>query len=120
MSNKTTIADETGSAFAANVPGAWSLRRRFFLEVDPLPFIELVEASLDRTAMKEPFLPAIVANETESPVTNESLDCAARHPSLLERTGAQRDPNIKFRSSGAFLRIWPKYGRARRLIKDDV
>src|SRR6266542_3071461 len=58
--------------------------------------------------MKEPLLSAVVANESEPSVTNESLDSTARHPSLLERIGAQRDPDIKFRSSAASLRNQPK------------
>jgi hypothetical protein len=33
--------------------------------------------------VKEPFLPAIVADESEPSVPNESFDSAARHPSLL-------------------------------------
>ena len=56
---------------------------------DALAFIQLVEAALHRAAVKEPLLPAIVANEPKSPVPNESLDRAARHPSLLGRARAQ-------------------------------
>jgi hypothetical protein len=36
--------------------------------------------------MEEPLLSAIVANETETSVTNEPLDRPTRHPSLLEHT----------------------------------
>jgi hypothetical protein len=71
------------SAFAANVTGARSLGRWFFIKADTLTFVELVEAALDRAAVKEPFLPAIVADEPEPSVANESFDSAARHPSLL-------------------------------------
>src|SRR5262245_25003539 len=78
-------------AFAANVAGARPLCRRLFFEVDALAFIQLVEASLHRAAVEEPFLSAIVANEPESAITHESLDGAARHPSLL---GHSRVPRL--------------------------
>src|SRR5262249_26463069 len=70
-------------AFAANVAGARPFRRGLFFEVDALAFIQLVEASLHRATVEEPLLPAIVANEPEPTITHESLDSAARHPSLL-------------------------------------
>src|SRR5262245_57267570 len=50
--------------------------------------------------MKEPLLAAIVANEPEPPVPNESFDRAARHPSLLGQIAAL-SRNIKFRSTEA-------------------
>jgi hypothetical protein len=36
--------------------------------------------------MKEPLLAAVVANESKTSVTNESLNRTARHPSLLGHT----------------------------------
>src|SRR5262249_1649319 len=71
------------STLAADVPGARSFRGALLFEVDALAFIQLVEASLHRAAVEEPLLPAIVANEPEPTITHESLDGAARHPSLL-------------------------------------
>src|SRR5262249_22020943 len=76
-------------AFAANVAGARPFRRRLLIEADALTFVELVEAALNRTSMKEPLLTAIVANEPEPSVSNESFDRAARHPSLLGQAAAQ-------------------------------
>jgi hypothetical protein len=96
------------SAFAANITGARTFRRWLFIETDTLAFVELVEAALDRTAMKEPLLPAVVANEPEPSVANESFDSAARHPSLLGLRAFAQGRIIKFRSrqklrvSGAF------------------
>ena len=72
------MADERFGV-AADVAGAGPLRRRLFFEGHALPFIELVEAALDRAPMEEPLLPAVVADETETPVPNESLDRAAWH-----------------------------------------
>src|SRR5262245_64909465 len=54
--------------------------------------------------MKEPLLAAIVANEPEPSVPNESFDRAGRHPSLLGQIATQ-SRNIKFRSTDA-LRFW--------------
>src|SRR6185436_18807867 len=71
---------------------------RLLIEADALTFVELVEAALDRTSMKEPLLAAMVANEPETSVPNESFDRAARHPSLLGQIAAQ-SRNIKFRST---------------------
>ena len=48
--------------------------------------------------MEEPLLAAFVANETEPPVTNESLDRAACHPSLLEHALCP-GRKFKFRST---------------------
>src|SRR3954453_14980050 len=36
--------------------------------------------------MKEPLLSAVITNESEPPVANETLDRATRHPSLLGHT----------------------------------
>src|ERR1700678_380652 len=77
MSNRMTLG--RALAFAANVPGPWPLGRRFFVEVDALAFGQFFEAALHRTAVKEPLLAAVVADEAKSPVTNESLDRTARH-----------------------------------------
>jgi len=71
--------------FAAHVAGAWAFGGGFFVEVNALPFVQLIEAAFDSAAMKEPLLAAVVANEAKTSVTNESLDRAARHPSLLGR-----------------------------------
>src|SRR5437660_1847261 len=73
----------SSGCFAANVRRPRSLGRRLFLEAHALAFVQLIEAALHRAPMKKPLLSAIVANEPETPVTNESLDRAARHPSLL-------------------------------------
>src|SRR5258708_3033937 len=90
-------------AVGANVAGARSFGRRLFCEVDALAFIQLVEAALYRAAMKKPLLPAIVADEAEPSVANESLDGATRHPSLLERVRVRaRGRDIKFRSTEVF------------------
>jgi hypothetical protein len=62
------------SAFAADVAGPGALGGWLFVECDALSFIQLVEASLHRAAMEKPFLAAVVANETEPSVTNESFD----------------------------------------------
>jgi hypothetical protein len=71
--------------FAANVPGARPLRRRLLVEVNALAFVQLIEAALHGTSMEKPLLAAVVTNEPETPVPNESLDSAGRHPSLLGR-----------------------------------
>jgi hypothetical protein len=83
---------------AANVAGTWPFGRRLFLEADALAFIQLIEAALHRAPMKKPLLSPVVADETETPVTNESLDRAARHPSLLWARDAQA-LIINFRST---------------------
>ena len=75
--------------FAANVARARPLGRWLFFEADALAFVQLVEAALHRAPVKKPFLPTVVADEAETPVSNESLDRAARHPSLLWAHGAQ-------------------------------
>src|SRR5262245_6167912 len=108
MSKRTTEASESGSAFRADVSCARAFCRRFFLETDPLTFIELVEAALHRASVEEPLLPAIVANETEPSVPNESLD----------RTGCHRE-------SSPWARSCPRYSyqylfHARRLQSDLI
>jgi hypothetical protein len=88
-------------AVAANVAGARPFGRRLFFEIDALAFIQLVEATLHGAAMEKPLLPAIVADETEPSIANESLDGATRHPSLLERARVRaQGTGIKFRSIG--------------------
>src|SRR5439155_24601923 len=83
MSKRTSlVATLRVSGFGANVSGARTFRRRFLFEADALSFVELVEAARHRTAMKEPLLPAVVANESEPPVPNESLDRTCRHPNV--------------------------------------
>src|SRR6202011_2938467 len=47
-------AYDSSGGFAANVPCARPLGRRFFLEADALAFAQLIEATLDGTPMKEP------------------------------------------------------------------
>src|SRR4029079_648461 len=86
-------------ALAANVAGARSFRRRLFLEADALTFVQLVEVTLHRASMEEPLLAAVVANETEPPITDDPLDCAACHASLPGRTNAQ-DRIINIYSGG--------------------
>jgi hypothetical protein len=46
--------------------------------------------------MKEPFLAALIANESEPSVANESFDRAARHPSLLGRACPGSDYQYPF------------------------
>src|SRR5919198_5809920 len=83
MSKRTSlVATLRVSGFGAYVSGARTFRRRFLFEADALSFVELVEATRHRTAMEEPLLPAVVANESESPVSNESLDRTCRHPNV--------------------------------------
>ena len=87
-------------AVAANVAGARPFGRRLFFEIDALAFIQLVEATLHGAAMEKPLLSAIVADETESSIANESLDGATRHPSLLGRARVRaQGTDIKFRST---------------------
>jgi hypothetical protein len=64
-----------------------------------LSFIQLVEASLHGAAMEKPLLAAVVANETEPSVTNESFDRTTRHPSLLEHALRALSSGIKDRSN---------------------
>src|SRR5262249_20830521 len=87
MSKRMSVrAVSLGCLFATYVAGPRALGRRLFLAVGALPFVQLVETALNGTAMKEPLLPAVVANEPEPSVPNESLDRAARHRrSLLGR-----------------------------------
>src|SRR5579871_668453 len=83
MSNSTSRRVTAGRlGFAADVAGAGAFRGRLLFEADPLPFIELVEAALHRAAMEEPLLAAVVANEPEAAVSNESLDRPCRHPNV--------------------------------------
>ena len=72
------MADER-LGVAADVAGAGPLRRRLFFEGHALPFIELVEAALDRAPMEEPLLPAVVPDKAESTIPHQPLDCAVRH-----------------------------------------
>jgi hypothetical protein len=44
-----------------------------------LAFVQLIEAALHGAAVKEPLLAAVVADEPETPVSNEPLDRAACH-----------------------------------------
>src|SRR5712664_1554210 len=93
-------------AVAANVAGARPFGRRLFFEIDALALIQLVEATLHGAAMKKPLLPAIVADEPEPSIANESLDGTTRHPSLLERARVRaEETDIKFRSTGIFDEI---------------
>src|SRR5580765_6642017 len=48
--------------------------------------------------MKEPLLAAVVANESESSVPNESFDRAAWHSSLLGRACPRIDNQVSFRA----------------------
>src|SRR6185436_8991070 len=84
MSKRIRVA-ACRSALAANVAGAGAFRGRLFFEGDALSFIQLVEATLHRAAVKEPLLPGVVTNKTEPSITNESLDRTTGHPSLLGR-----------------------------------
>jgi hypothetical protein len=98
------ISDERGrsvgrSALRTDVASARSLSRGLLFEVDALALIQLVEASLHRAAVKEPLLAAVVTNEPEPTITNESFDSAARHPSLLEHTRCAQARDINIRST---------------------
>src|SRR5262245_36596626 len=93
-------------AFGADVSGPRPLRGRLFVKVDALAFVQLVEAALHGTAMKEPLLPAVVANEPEAPVADESFDSAGRHPSLLGRA-APKETESKYHSTST-SRIRPE------------
>jgi hypothetical protein len=56
--------------------------------------------------MKEPFLPAVVANESKSPVPNKTLDRATRHPgSPWEHARAPRLANINICSTVMTLEL---------------
>src|SRR6185295_18520521 len=48
------------------------------------------EAPLDRASMEEPLLSPFVADEAKAPVSNEPLDSATRHSSLLEHVHAPK------------------------------
>src|SRR5205085_3100027 len=78
------------------VARAWPLGRRLLVERHALAFVQLVEAALHGTPMKEPLLSAVVANESETPVPNESLDRAAWHSSLLGRACVPKGPISNF------------------------
>src|SRR5688572_25991295 len=80
MSKRRMVVDEL--SFGPNVPGARSFCRRLFVEADALAFVQLIEAAFHRAAVKEPLLPAFVADESKASVANESFDRTARHPSL--------------------------------------
>jgi hypothetical protein len=84
---------------APNVASTRPFGRRLFIERDALAFIQLVKTTLNRASVKEPLLPAVVANEPETSVPDKSLDTAARHPSLLGLSRMPEDTNIKFRST---------------------
>src|SRR5207249_2685535 len=79
MSNRMSVVSAASLAFAANVSCSRPLGRRFLLEAHALPFVQLIEAALDRAAMEEPLLSAVVSNEPEPTVSNESLDRTARY-----------------------------------------
>jgi hypothetical protein len=86
MSNRSSVAAmDSELRVAANVSSARPLGRRFLVELNALTLVQLVEAPLYGTSMEKPLLSAVVANEPEPAVTNESLDSAGRHPSLLGR-----------------------------------
>ena len=78
-------ADDGGGAppplrFGAYIPRAWAFLRRFLVEADALSLVQLFEVSgLHRAAMEEPFLPAIVPDEPESPIAHQTLDDPVRH-----------------------------------------
>ena len=83
-------ACENVSGFCPDVPGAWSFLRRLFLEADALPFVELVEfTGFDGAAMEEPLLSAIVPNESEPPIPDQTLDSSVRHVDNLRRPQAR-------------------------------
>src|SRR5512133_917192 len=59
---------------------AWPLARGLLLEADALTFVQLVESRIAHcTPVEEPLLPAVVADETKTPVPDESLDRSLRH-----------------------------------------
>jgi hypothetical protein len=109
MSVAAACCDEL--PFGANVSGARALRGRLFVKVDALSFVELVEAALHRTPMEEPLLAAVVANEPEPSVPNESLDGAGRHPSLLGHERVPEGSRNQYSFHLNFSRERPNYGR---------
>ena len=77
MSKRRMVVDEL--SLAADVSGAWSLRGRLFVEVDALALVQLIEAAFHRAPVEEPLLPALVSDEPEAPIPDQSLDRAVRH-----------------------------------------
>jgi hypothetical protein len=54
--------------------------RRLFVKADALALVELLETSgLNGAAMEEPLLSAIVTDEPETTVPDQSLNRTARH-----------------------------------------
>jgi hypothetical protein len=95
MSNRMSV-EALVLSVAADVSGARSLGRRLFVEADALTFIQCIEAALDGAPVKEPFLPALVANETKTSIANEPFDGATRHPSLLEHVHVPKGLRYQF------------------------
>src|SRR6185312_3105097 len=62
------------SLLAANVARARALGRRLLIEGHALAFVQRIEAALHRATVEEPLLAAVVADESEASVPNESFD----------------------------------------------
>ena len=68
------------TARCANVARSGSLLGGLFLEANALPFVELLEvARFDGVAVEEPLLTALVLDEPETAIPDQTLDCSARH-----------------------------------------
>jgi hypothetical protein len=66
--------------FGPDVSSARPLCGRLFVEADALSLVQLIEtARLDRAAVEEPFLSAIVANKPETAIPYQPFDRAVRH-----------------------------------------
>jgi hypothetical protein len=79
------------SGFRSDVTGAGAFRGRFLVEVDALAFVQLIERALYRASVKEPLLSTVVADESKTSVTDESLDGTARHPISLGPRALDRE-----------------------------
>ena len=109
------------SRFGADIPGPRSLGRGFFVETDSLSFIQLIEVpDFHRAPVEEPFLTAVVTDESETRIAHQPFDRAVRHvdylrgPCRVQRsafvTAGSVNPNqttlmvveIKFRSRGSW------------------
>src|SRR5688500_3089879 len=68
------------SGLRSDIARSRSFLGRFLLEADALPFVELLEvARLDRVAVEEPLLTALVLDEPETPIPHQTFDCSVRH-----------------------------------------
>src|SRR5438132_13472399 len=102
MKGRRTRWSASTSALGSDISRARSFRRRFFVEADALPFVELLElAGRDRASMEEPFLTAVIADEAESAIPDQPFKRAVRHVDVPPRPVASPPflPTIKRRPS---------------------